>query len=1080
MKRINRRIKDQVPPAIQALLDKSKATKMNKIDSILKSREPMVQNILKPREISTEEQEVTVELRNGLGNRIFQILAAIGYGEKYKKTPVLCKAFSNDGPKRHEKNLDDVLIKIFPNLKVINFMSSFNIIGEKQYFKYTELDYYNTDVVLKGYFQAEGYLPSPKQIPDIRTTYYDNTYFIHIRAGDYLIFHNEWGIDVVDYLKKCLDRINKNKKYIVFSDDVEYARGIMNNFDINCVFSDKTDPYETLVEMANCAGGICANSSFSWLGALFQKNNRGQIFMPSIWNKIRDCSGVYPKWATIIEAIPNKTQIPRDFLQGESSLLRINNNINKPDEPILKQDEPILKDTSSDRLVTVKLSGCGFGNKVFMILAALGYAEKYNKEFVFCINLMISESAKPHEKRRDELLISIFPDIRWVDSLSDYTPISEKKEIGSGFTYEELPYKPGNVKLQGYFQNAQYFPLRSIPKIRTSYYKEYFVHIRAGDYLGDPDGWGYDKTIYYSNCFNILGPEVSYIVFSDDTSYAEKYMKQFNVKYIISDKTCALETLVEMSNCAGAICANSSFSWLASFFQGDNRKQSFMPSIWHKNHKDVKMSYPDYITVVSVDSSVDPIIKMGITKYNGSPCKLYEWQNSVKEPSSLIVQASSVCGGDLWMPFPIGMSWQYVKYFNNSRSWQVGSHENLVLCAISQYTDTRRRPIGINRQQIIHTLQNNNIQNTNLSGETYFSSLPSYKFVISPEGNGIDCHRHYEALLAGCIPIIEYNDKIVEKYKGCPVLYTNNYSEITYEYLKNKYEELSNIKYDYSRLFLSYYSLEEQDKIRKCGTYWIKKLCHSDKEWYGPSITWITLINKGYIDFTRNFIESMKRNNCIFNLILYCTDNDSMKAFKSYPNIICVDAKEILKFKMSKSLSQWGALEYKHLVFAKLDAIKHALTKYSSYIGYIDTDIILFKNPTETIMNIFKSNPETIFVSQCDEGKHQCSNFNNCQHFCSGVIVFKNIDIVNKLLEYNDHDIEIASSDQMHLLNMANKYKIKHITVDKNIFLNGVYPGVNKYDVKLTVPNTADLIHYNYLTGINKMKLMQKNNMWYI
>lgn len=37
----------------------------------------------------------------------------------------------------------------------------------------------------------------------------------------------------------------------------------------------------------------------------------------------------------------------------------------------------------------------------------------------------------------------------------------------------------------------------------------------------------------------------------------------------------------------------------------------------------------------------------------------------------------------------------------------------------------------------------------------YFNSLSTYKFVISPEG--IDCHRHYEALLARCVPIIEHN-----------------------------------------------------------------------------------------------------------------------------------------------------------------------------------------------------------------------------------------------------------------------------------------------------------------------------------
>ena len=68
----------------------------------------------------------------------------------------------------------------------------------------------------------------------------------------------------------------------------------------------------------------------------------------------------------------------------------------------------------------------------------------------------------------------------------------------------------------------------------------------------------------------------------------------------------------------------------------------------------------------------------------------------------------------------------------------------------------------------------------------------------------------------------------------------------------------------------------------------------------------------------------------------------------------------------------------------------------------------------------------------------------------------------------------------MYILNMANKYNIKHITVDKNIFLNGIYPGVNKHEVTLIVPSSADLIHYNYLIGSNKMKLMQKNNMWYL
>jgi hypothetical protein len=108
--------------------------------------------------------------------------------------------------------------------------------------------------------------------------------------------------------------------------------------------------------------------------------------------------------------------------------------------------------------------------------------------------------------------------------------------------------------------------------------------------------------------------------------------------------------------------------------------------------------------------------------------------------------------------------------------------------------------------------------------------LPNYKFIISPEGNGIDCHRHYESLIAGCIPVIEYNPLIETKYKGCPVLYTRDYREINQEYLNIKYNEMIDQTYDFSKLFLSYYTEEQIKVIKNCGNYWTKKL--ANKIWY--------------------------------------------------------------------------------------------------------------------------------------------------------------------------------------------------------------------------------------------------------
>ena len=206
--------------------------------------------------------------------------------------------------------------------------------------------------------------------------------------------------------------------------------------------------------------------------------------------------------------------------------------------------------------------------------------------------------------------------------------------------------------------------------------------------------------------------------------------------------------------------------------------------------------------------------------------KLKNWQKRYKHEKQLIVQASSTNGSDEWQTFPIGMQYNFIY----TPGQVIGDHSNLVMCAIVADTDKRRRPTGVNRVQIIANLNKNNIRNTLLPPDVYFRSLSSYKFVISPEGNGIDCHRHYEALIAGCIPIIERNPLIEEKYKGCPILFTTDYSEITEEYLSKKWDEMIDGDYDFSRLFLNYYSIPDQEKIKTCGNFWVKRMCN--REWY--------------------------------------------------------------------------------------------------------------------------------------------------------------------------------------------------------------------------------------------------------
>jgi hypothetical protein len=84
-----------------------------------------------------------------------------------------------------------------------------------------------------------------------------------------------------------------------------------------------------------------------------------------------------------------------------------------------------------------------------------------------------------------------------------------------------------------------------------------------------------------------------------------------------------------------------------------------------------------------------------------------------------------------------------------------------------------------------------------------------YAFVLSPAGNGFDCHRTWEALCLGCIPIV-FDTPINHVYHGLPVWIVKSWKEITKENMMRKTVEYMTIQYDWKRMRLDYW----MNKIR--------------------------------------------------------------------------------------------------------------------------------------------------------------------------------------------------------------------------------------------------------------------------
>jgi len=88
-----------------------------------------------------------------------------------------------------------------------------------------------------------------------------------------------------------------------------------------------------------------------------------------------------------------------------------------------------------------------------------------------------------------------------------------------------------------------------------------------------------------------------------------------------------------------------------------------------------------------------------------------------------------------------------------------------------------------------------------------------YAFVLSPHGNGLDCHRTWEALVLGCIPIVR-TSPIDVLYTGLPVLIVREWSDVCMELLEATIREFRQKTFQTERLTLEYWIREIREPLR--------------------------------------------------------------------------------------------------------------------------------------------------------------------------------------------------------------------------------------------------------------------------
>ena len=167
--------------------------------------------------------------------------------------------------------------------------------------------------------------------------------------------------------------------------------------------------------------------------------------------------------------------------------------------------------------------------------------------------------------------------------------------------------------------------------------------------------------------------------------------------------------------------------------------------------------------------------------------KIIKWyaQNAILDHPKLI-------------PVPIGIANKQWPHGNIDNFLQVlkldNKKENVIYKNFDIGTNT-----GIRSRVNQITNQNNIFMDTE-----YLQKVAKSLFVISPPGNGIDCHRIWEALYLGTVPIVEKSSAF-RNFTDLPILFIDRWEDVTLDFVKAQIPYFYNHKFDLTKITLPYW-----------------------------------------------------------------------------------------------------------------------------------------------------------------------------------------------------------------------------------------------------------------------------------
>ncbi len=251
---------------------------------------------------------ITVNLKGGIGNQLFQIATAYGIAKDLGLTFVIFRnQFEGCNQGSHPTKYYDTFYK---NLIIIDPIPITHTIKERQWYAYKELKdevasaaatSNNICIQLDGYFQSDLHFENIQtelcnlfmsginvneiladiyiKYPELITLDTDKSVFIGVRRGDYVErahIHNPCGMT---YYNAAISMIPEGHKFYIMSDDLAWAK--KNFIGDQYVFLDIADDLLSLIVISLFKKFIISNSSYYWWGSYLSGGT--EIIAPDKW-----------------------------------------------------------------------------------------------------------------------------------------------------------------------------------------------------------------------------------------------------------------------------------------------------------------------------------------------------------------------------------------------------------------------------------------------------------------------------------------------------------------------------------------------------------------------------------------------------------------------------------------------------------------------------------------------------------------------------------------------------------------------------------------------------------------------------